>query len=74
MLVCFDNDIDPKDFPQSSCEEDSFPCGLKGVCIPNYQDGSVQCKCDRNYTGKPCSKFENSYNYLKWYEKEVGWS
>lgn len=39
---------------QSSCEEDSFQCGKKGICIPNYKDGSVRCKCDDGYTGKPC--------------------
>ncbi|KAL9982290.1 hypothetical protein ACROYT_G004316 [Oculina patagonica] len=38
----------------SACETDSSPCGDKGVCIPNYQDGSVECKCDDGYTGKPC--------------------
>ena len=42
---------------QSACEEDSFQCGEKGTCIPNYKDGSVRCKCDNGYTGKPCSKF-----------------
>ena len=29
---------------QSACEEDSFQCGEKGTCIPNYKDGSVRCK------------------------------
>ncbi|CAH3139644.1 unnamed protein product [Pocillopora meandrina] len=42
---------------KSACEEDSFQCGEKGICIPNYNDGSVRCKCDGGYTGKPCSKF-----------------
>ncbi|XP_022791933.1 fibrinogen alpha chain-like, partial [Stylophora pistillata] len=53
------NFIEEKDFTyggvQSSCEEDSFQCGHKGVCIPNYQHGSAQCQCNHNYTGKPCN-------------------
>ncbi|KAL9982262.1 hypothetical protein ACROYT_G004287 [Oculina patagonica] len=54
-LVNFTED---KDFKygglQSACEADSTPCGNNGVCIPNYQDDSVQCKCNDGYTGKPC--------------------
>ncbi|PFX32334.1 Ryncolin-1 [Stylophora pistillata] len=39
---------------KSACEDDSFQCGEKGICIPNYKDGSVRCKCDDGYGGKPC--------------------
>ncbi|XP_078357573.1 microfibril-associated glycoprotein 4-like [Oculina patagonica] len=39
---------------QSTCETDRSLCGEKGVCIPNYQDDSVKCKCNDGYTGKPC--------------------
>ena len=44
-------------FKQSSCEKDRSLCGNGGVCIPDYQDDTVQCKCNDGYTGKPCSKY-----------------
>ncbi|XP_078357566.1 microfibril-associated glycoprotein 4-like [Oculina patagonica] len=39
---------------KSACEMSSSLCGEKGVCIPNYQDASVRCKCNDGYKGKPC--------------------
>ncbi|KAL9982299.1 hypothetical protein ACROYT_G004326 [Oculina patagonica] len=39
---------------QSACETDSFPCGDKGVCIPDYQGGGFECNCDNGYAGMPC--------------------
>ena len=39
------------------CEIESSPCGEKGVCIPNYQDNSAQCKCQDGYVGKPCGMY-----------------
>jgi len=40
-------------FTQSACEADSSLCGDKGICIPNYQDDTVQCKCSDGFIGKP---------------------
>ncbi|KAL9969898.1 hypothetical protein ACROYT_G022171 [Oculina patagonica] len=57
-FVGFANFTEDKDFIyrrwQSTCETDSFLCGEKGVCIPNYKDDSIRCKCNNGYTGKPC--------------------
>ncbi|KAL9989629.1 hypothetical protein ACROYT_G004196 [Oculina patagonica] len=39
---------------QSPCESDNSLCDDKEVCIPNYQDGTVRCKCKDGYPGKPC--------------------
>ena len=41
---------------QSSCEMSDSICGEKGICIPNYQDGSVRCKCKDGYIGPTCGK------------------
>ncbi|KAL9982612.1 hypothetical protein ACROYT_G004678 [Oculina patagonica] len=40
---------------KSACETGNSPCGDKGVCIPNYQDDSLRCKCNDGYAGKPCN-------------------
>ncbi|KAL9986970.1 hypothetical protein ACROYT_G001200 [Oculina patagonica] len=40
---------------KSGCETDSSPCGNRGICIPNYQDDTIRCKCNDGYTGKPCT-------------------
>ncbi|XP_066023672.1 microfibril-associated glycoprotein 4-like [Pocillopora verrucosa] len=54
----FANFIEDKDFIyrgiKSACEEDSFQCGDHGICVPNYQDDSIQCQCKHGFTGKPC--------------------
>ncbi|KAL9982378.1 hypothetical protein ACROYT_G004411 [Oculina patagonica] len=39
---------------QSICETGPFPCGDKGVCIPDYQAETFTCICDDGYAGKPC--------------------
>ena len=46
IIICY--------FTQSACETDISPCGDKGICIPNYQDDTVQCKCNDGFKGTPC--------------------
>ncbi|XP_068740867.1 uncharacterized protein [Montipora capricornis] len=42
---------------QSLCEEDDSYCGDNEVCIPDYQNDSVLCKCVDGYFGKPCASY-----------------
>ncbi|KAL9982271.1 hypothetical protein ACROYT_G004297 [Oculina patagonica] len=44
---------------QSSCETDSSPCGEGGICIPNYENNSVRCKCKDGYKGKLCEPIKS---------------
>ncbi|XP_067028471.1 ficolin-2-like isoform X1 [Acropora muricata] len=39
---------------ESGCETKNFPCGEKGICIPDYHWKSFKCKCNLGYTGNPC--------------------
>ncbi|KAK2547835.1 hypothetical protein P5673_032114, partial [Acropora cervicornis] len=39
---------------ESECESKTFPCGDKGICIPDYEGKSLRCKCNPGYTGTPC--------------------
>ncbi|KAK2569599.1 hypothetical protein P5673_005426, partial [Acropora cervicornis] len=39
---------------ESGCESDNFPCGEKGICIPDYHGKSLKCKCKPGYAGTPC--------------------
>ena len=46
---------------QSVCEEDDSYCGDNEVCIPDYQNDGVLCKCVDGYFGKPCGKFSDEW-------------
>ncbi|XP_074611854.1 microfibril-associated glycoprotein 4-like [Acropora palmata] len=39
---------------ESACESKNFPCGEKGICIPDYKGKSIRCKCNPGYKGTPC--------------------
>ena len=39
---------------QSPCKISGSICGEKGICVPNYQDGSLRCKCTDGFRGPTC--------------------
>ncbi|XP_044165383.1 ficolin-2-like [Acropora millepora] len=38
----------------SACALNNFPCGGKGICIPDSHGKRFKCNCNLGYTGTPC--------------------